>query len=143
MTAPRDAVRVAFVAVEPQSTISWRELIVVFDVSTALTWILFLALFPMSYFWLRRAWRILARRDFSEVALKQGQAPRSPAKWAPYELAISGVAGTIIVLVLIGVVFGGLPYERWTAIAGSTIWCKLFASFALSRHAHGLGRKNS
>ena len=25
---------------------------------------------------------------------------------------------------------------RWTAIAGSTIWCKFIASFALSRHAH-------
>ena len=28
-----------------------------FDVSVALTWILFLALFPMAFFWFRRAWR--------------------------------------------------------------------------------------
>ena len=46
-----------------------------FDVSTAMNIILFLALIPISYFWLRRAWRILFKRDFSEVALKHGEAP--------------------------------------------------------------------
>ncbi len=50
----------------------------VFDVSVALTWILFLALFPMAYFWLRRAWRIGVKRDFSEVALKRGNRRRTP-----------------------------------------------------------------
>lgn len=39
----------------------------VFDISVALTWILFLALFPITFFWLRRAWRILAKGDYSEV----------------------------------------------------------------------------
>jgi len=29
----------------------------VFDISVALTWLLFLALFPMAFIWLRRAWR--------------------------------------------------------------------------------------
>jgi hypothetical protein len=32
-----------------------------------------------------------------------------------------------------------VPYESWTAVAGSTIWCKFFAGFALSRHAHTKG----
>lgn len=60
----------------------------VFDVSVALTWILFLALFPMAFVWLRRAWRIVVKRDFSEVALKHRvpppQIPRSLGlmKWA-------------------------------------------------------------
>lgn len=109
----------------------------VFDVSVAITWILFLALFPMALFWLRRAWRILIQRDFSEVALKHGDAPPDVAKWAPYEMVINLVAGTIVVCVIVAVVLGVVDYETWSAIAGSTIWCKFFASFALSRHAHG------
>jgi len=113
----------------------------VFNVSVALTWILFLALFPLAFFWLRRAWRILVRRDFSEVALKHGEPPVDAERWAPYEMAVNGIAGVIVVFVIVSVVFSGIPYEHWTAIAGSTIWCKFFASFALSRHAHGLGTK--
>jgi uncharacterized membrane protein len=112
-----------------------------FDISVALTWILFLALFPIAFFWLRRAWRILVRRDFSEVALKRGEPPPDAERWAPYEMAINGIAGVIVLLVIVWVVFAGMPYENWTAIAGSTIWCKFFASFALSRHAHGFGGK--
>lgn len=107
-----------------------------FDISVALTWILFLALFPMAFFWLRRAWRIVVRRDFSEVALKRGELPPNPAKFAPFEVAIDLIAGGIVVFVIVGVVFVQLPYETWTAIAGSTIWCKFFASFILGRHAH-------
>jgi hypothetical protein len=98
-----------------------------FDVGLVLTWILFLALFPMAFFWLRRSWRIFVKRDFSEVALKRGQPPPDAERWAPYEGAINAV---------VGVVFAAMPYQTWTAIAGSTIWCKLFASFALGRHAH-------
>ena len=29
------------------------------------------------------------------------------------------------------------PDATWTAVAGSTIWCKFFVDFALSRQAHG------
>lgn len=108
----------------------------VFDVSVVLTWILFLALFPMAFFWLRRAWRIGVQRDFSEVGLKHGVLPPNPEKFAPYELVVNLVAGTVIVCVIVIVVIGALDYGTWSAIAGSTIWCKFFASFALSRHAH-------
>jgi small-conductance mechanosensitive channel len=108
----------------------------VFDISVATTWILFIALFPIAFFWLRRAWRILVRRDFSEVALKRGEPPADPERWAPHELIINGVAGAVVVCVIVGVVAGWMRYEQWSAIAGSTIWCKFFASFALSRHAH-------
>jgi len=46
--------------------------------------------------------------------------------------------------VIVGVLFGGLPYNTWTAIAGSTIWCKFFLSFALGRHAHAaFGRRKA
>jgi small-conductance mechanosensitive channel len=108
-----------------------------FDVSVALTWILFLALFPMAFFWLRRSWRILVRRDFSEVALKSGESPPNPEKYAPYALAINLIAGVVVAVVIVGVVLGQLDYATWSATAGSTLWCKLLLDFALSRQAHG------
>ncbi len=108
----------------------------VFDISVAMTWILFLALFPISFVWLRRAWRIVMKRDFSEVAVKRGEAPPDPAKFAPYEMAINLVAGVVLVCVIVAVLAGFWEYSTWSAIAGSTIWCKFFASFALSRQAH-------
>lgn len=107
----------------------------IFDASVAITWLLFLALFPMAFFWLRRAWRI-ARRDFTEVALKRGESPPNAERFAPYELAINLVAGTVAAGVAVAVILGAADYDTWSAIAGSTIWCKFFASFALSRHAH-------
>ncbi len=82
----------------------------VFDFSVALTWILFLALFPLAFFWLRWAWRILCRRDFSGFALKAGSPP---------------------------------PDATWSAIAGSTIWCKFFVDFIISRHAHKTAPKEA
>ena len=108
----------------------------VFDVQVALTWILFLALFPAAFFWLRAAWRILVRKDYSEVALKRGLPPANPAKFAPYAVVINGVAGASAVLVILSVVLGQASYEQWTAMAGITIWCKMIANFVLTRHAH-------
>ena len=112
-----------------------------FDVSVAMTWILFLALFPMAFFWLRRAWRILARRDFSEVALKRGDPPPDVQRWAPYTMRSThrryrGGGGHRPGAV-------GIPYDTWTAIAGSTIWIKFLLDFALSRHAHGFGARKA
>lgn len=113
----------------------------VFDVSVALTWILFLAMFPIAFFWLRRAWRIVVKRDFSEVALKGGEPPPNVEKWAPFAMAVNGIAGVALIVAIVGVLFQGMPYDVWSAIAGGTIWCKFFADFALSRHAHGFGGK--
>lgn len=115
----------------------------VFDVSVGLTWILFLALLLMAFFWLRRVWRILLRGDFSEVALKHGVSPPNPEKFAPYDMAINLIAGSIIVGVTISIVFGQLDYDSWTALAGITIWCKFFANFILSRHAHPIALKKN
>ncbi len=121
----------------------------IFNVSVAMTWILFLALFPITFFWLRRAWRIAIQKDFSEVALKHGIAPPNPEKWAPYEAVINLVAGSVTLAVIAGVLAGELEYDSWMAIAGSTIWCKFFLSFALSRQAHpfklpfGLGKEKT
>lgn len=106
-----------------------------FDIPLAMTWILFLALFPISFFWLRRAWRIILGRDFSEVALYRGTPPAQPEKYAPYAAAINLLGGGILVADIIAVVFFSPSYDTWSAVAGSTIWMKIVADFALSRHA--------
>lgn len=112
-----------------------------FDVSIALTWLLFLALFPMVFFWLRRAWRILVRRDYAEVALKRGEPPPNPARFALAEGVLNLAAGGLALTTILGVLLAQWPYETWSALAGSTIWCKLMAGFALSRHAHASPRQ--
>ncbi|MBI2306898.1 MAG: hypothetical protein HYU78_06305 [Rhodocyclales bacterium] len=106
------------------------------DISLALTWILFLALFPMAFFWLRRAFRIIFKRDYSEVALKRGEPPPNAAKFAPYTAAINLIAGAVAVCVILLVALGGAEYDTWTAIAGSTIWLKFIADFIVRSHAH-------
>ena len=108
----------------------------VFDTSVALTWILFLALFPIAFFWLRRAWRIQVQHDYSEVALKRGESPPNPKKYAFFAMLLNLVAGSVAVVVICGVLLGWLDYNTWTAMAGSTLWCKFFFDFALSRQAH-------
>lgn len=115
----------------------------VFDVSVAMTWILFLALFPMAFFWLRRAWRIFIKGDYSEVALKRGELPPNPKRWAPVAGLANFAAGAVTVGVIVGVALGRLAFDSWIAIAGSTIWIKIFADFIISRQAHPftLGKK--
>lgn len=114
------------------------------SISLALTWILFLALFPISFYWLRRAWRIIVRRDYSEVALKRGEPPPNPEKFAPYAAAINLIGGCITVGTIVLVIFGMAEYDTWTAIAGSTIWMKFIADFILRSHAHPFwGKKSS
>jgi hypothetical protein len=105
-------------------------------VNLAVTWILFLALFPMAFIWLRRSWRIAIKRDFSEVALKHGQSPQNPEKYAPYAVAINLLAGVVVLMVIIGVLFAVYDYATWSAMAGVTIWLKLIADFILGRQAH-------
>jgi len=127
---------------------SWGVSIAILD------WVFLLALFPVSFFWLRRAWRILVRRDFSEVALKKGLPPPNADKYAPYEMAINLMGGVVMVMVLVSVLFipllsvvdlvplSATDYvlgrDDWIMVAGVTLWMKLFGSFALSRHAHGI-----
>ena len=62
-------------------------------VSLALNWILFLAMFPIAFFWGRRAWRILVKRDFSEVALKRGMPPPQMSILNAPTRAVFGIAG--------------------------------------------------
>jgi hypothetical protein len=105
-------------------------------VDLVLTWVLFLALFPTTFVWFRQVWAIAVKRDFSAVALKNGEPPPNPARFAPFALVGNLVAATVLLSVIIGIVGANLSKDEWTAIAGITIWCKLFFNFALSRHAH-------
>lgn len=113
------------------------------DVQLVITWILFLALFPMAFIWLRRAWRIFIKQDYSEVALKHGEPPPNPKKWAPVTGFVNLAAGSVAVVTIIGVLLAVFPYKTWSAMAGSTIWIKIFADFIISRQAHpfNLGKK--
>lgn len=108
----------------------------VFDVSVALNWLLFLALFPISFIWARRAYRIFVRGDVSEVAIKRGVPPADPRRWAPYCGVLNLVGAGVLVYVIGAVGLGSLSYDAWTALAGITIWCKLILDFSISRHAH-------
>jgi len=117
----------------------------IFDATTVITWLLFLALFPLSFFWLRRAKRILIDKNYSEVALKGGMPPENPAKFAFIAGLINLLAGGSAALVIIGLplyIVTGIElgpfsnYENWSAIGGVTIWSKLMADFILSRYAH-------
>ena len=107
-----------------------------FDISLVVTWILFISLFPMAFIWLRRAWRIAVKRDFSEVALKRGLPPQNPEKYAPYTAAINLLAGVVVVSVIVGVLTAAFDYATWSAMAGVTIWMKIIADFILGRQAH-------
>ena len=114
-------------------------------ISVALTWILFLALFPLAFIWLRRARRIFLQKDYSEVALKGGNPPENQKKWAPIVGLLNLGTGVICVWVIIGVtcwIATGLligpfqDYDSWSAIAGTTIWGKLLADFIIRMQAH-------
>ncbi|MFO7767269.1 MAG: hypothetical protein R6V33_12625 [Pelovirga sp.] len=116
-----------------------------FDASTVITWLLFLALFPLTFFWLRRAKRILIDKNYSEVALKRGLPPENPARFALIAGLINLIAGGIAAWIIFGVPFyiaTGIEigpftaYQEWSAVGGVTIWSKLMADFILSRYAH-------
>jgi hypothetical protein len=97
---------------------------------------MFIGLFLLSFFWLKRAWRIGIKKDYSYVALKRGVPPKDPKKYALFYLLLNLIAGAILVADILLVVFIGLNFEIWTAIGGLTLWIKLFTEFIVSRQAH-------
>lgn len=107
-----------------------------FDIPLAMTWILFLAMFPMAFIWLRRAYRIFIKRNYSEVALKRGEAPPDPKKWAPFTGLTNLIAGLVILVTILGVLGGFFPYKTWSAVVGVTLWMKIFSDYIVSRQAH-------
>jgi len=114
-------------------------------ISFFLNWVLYLALFPAAYYWLRRAWRIFINRDYSEVALKRGAPPPNPKRWAPYVGLLNLAAGGAAVWLAVTIPLGFYSFDRWIEIAGVTLWMKIILDYIISRQAHPfkLGRKKN
>lgn len=108
----------------------------IFDVGIAMTWILFLALFPMAFFWLRRSWRILVKKNYAEVAIKRGLPPANPKKWAPATGLLNLLCGCIALVVISGVITARFSYDEWSTMAGLTIWGKIIADYIIRSQAH-------
>ncbi len=108
-----------------------------------LTWVLYLALFPVSFFWLRRSWRIFIKKDYAEVALKKGEAPANPGRYAPFTGLTNLIGGGVAVWLAVTIPLGFYTFDRWIEIAGITLWMKIIVDFIISRQAHPftLGRK--
>lgn len=84
-----------------------------------------------------QSYRIFFNKDYSEVALKRGEPPKNPEKWAPFTGIINLTAGLIAFWTIIGVVVLGYEYSKWSAMAGCTIWGgKIFADWILRNQAH-------
>jgi hypothetical protein len=99
----------------------------------------------MAFIWLRRAWRVLIKRNYAEVAIKRGLPPANPKKWAPAVGLLNLTCGAIVSWIIVGVPFwigtGILigpfqSYDSWSAIAGLTIWSKIIADFIIRSQAH-------
>jgi len=112
-------------------------------VSFILNWVLYLSLYPAAFFWLRRAWRIFVKHDYSEVALKRGESPPNPKRWAPFSGLINLVAGAIAVWLIVTIPLGRYTFDKWIEIAGLTLWTKILLDYIVSRQAHPfkLGKK--
>lgn len=106
------------------------------NIYVVIAWLMFIGLFPLAFFWLRRAWLIGVKKDYSFVALKKGLPPKEPKRYAKVSFGLNLVAGLVYSIVILLILIIGLEYEKWTAIAGSTLWLKFIADFALSRKAH-------
>lgn len=118
------------------SALLFLERKVVMDIHVVFTWIMFLGLFPISIFWLRRAWKIGIKKDYSYVALKKGKPPANPEKYAFWSMALYLLPGLIFAVIILLVLITALDYDIWTAVVGTTIWMKIFFDFIVSRHAH-------
>ena len=101
-----------------------------------LDWVLYLALFPIVFVWFRQIWRILIRRDYSEVALRKGVPPPNAEQVAPFVVALNLIAGVVLLGVILSVPAGTMVWDQWVAVAGSTIWIKIMIGFGISRQAH-------
>ena len=112
-------------------------------ISFILNWVLYIALFPAAYFWLRRSFRIFIKHDYSEVALKRGESPPNPKRWAPVAGLSNLAAGAVAIWLIVTIPMGRYEFAKWIEIAGLTLWGKIIIDFIISRQAHPftLGRK--
>lgn len=116
-----------------------------FSISYAIYLILYLGLILMSFFWLRQAYRVFIGKDYSKVALKGGESPANPERYAPWAGVISLVTGLVALWLAIvppfwlatGVLLGPFEdYRAWAELGAGNLWVKIFADFILRRQAH-------
>jgi len=62
--------------------------------------------------------------------------PANPKKWAPFVGLLNLVCGGMAVWIIISVVLGLYSYQTWNAMAGLTIWGKIFTDFIIRLQAH-------
>jgi len=63
---------------------------------TILNFIMFYGLIPVSFLFLRKAYKIGLKKDYSMVALKRGESPPDPKKFAPYQTVVNLIAGLVL-----------------------------------------------
>ena len=73
--------------------------------------VLYLALFPIAFVWIRLIWRVVVWRDYSGVALRKGEAPPNPQQIAPFFVGLNLIAGTVILAVIFYV-----PSAGWAMV---------------------------
>ncbi|PPE69109.1 hypothetical protein IS481_02470 [Caldimonas thermodepolymerans] len=101
-----------------------------------LAWLLLLLGIALAALCLKRAWTIIVRRNFAEVAVRRGQPPRDPERWAPYAAGIHLVCGALMTGAVLAALLGLAPYATWTGTIGLTLWGYLLALHLLARAAH-------
>ncbi len=103
-----------------------------------LNYLMFIGLLPLSFFWLRKAWKVGINKDYSCVALKRGVAPENPKRFAIFTIIINLIGGLFLFGLFIFILLTGIYnyYSTWTSAAGITLWMKFIADFILSRQAH-------
>lgn len=117
----------------------------VLDPFVIMAWLLLTGLFPISYFWFRNAYKIAVQKDLSRVALKGGDPPENPAKWAPFVALLNFAAAGALVWAVIGAlpIAYIYPFEKWSGIAAVTIWFKIFGDYIIKMHAHSFRARRS
>ncbi len=107
------------------------------DAGVILTWVLFLALFPMVFVWLRRAYRIFF---LIKITPKLHLSVENHLRILKNGLHSQGLLTSLqadCFWTIIGVVVLGYEYSKWSAMAGCTIWGgKIFADWILRNQAH-------
>lgn len=122
----------------------------IFNSTTAVTWILFLAMPAIAFVWWRKAFQILIKKDFSNVLLKKGESPKKNLKVWGYLIATSNfLAGGVIFFVLFKVLLFAVFYYKdlnavhfnfdvWSEATAITIWVKFIVEFIFKQQAHPL-----
>lgn len=84
---------------------------------------LYLALFPIVFFWLRLVRNIVLRKDYSEVGLRKGQSPPNPKKLAPFFVVLNSICALILMGIILYVPVTASTLINWDVFTSdATSW---------------------